>query len=184
MGESYSYDQITDMAIQAESLKSFIDPDHNMLLNPADMPLAIQCFCRETNQKVPQTKGEIVRCAIESLALKYRWVMENIQDILEYELPVIHMVGGGIKNELLCQLTANVCNRVVLAGPVEATAMGNILVQAMTSGDIGSLAELRSIVKTQTDIKSYEPKDTGLWENSYQQYVRLLNEIKERVNHE
>src|SRR5205823_14522807 len=107
--------------------------------------------------------GVVVRCALESLALRYRWVMERLEELIGGRLDVIHVVGGGSQNSLLCQLTADACNRTVHAGPVEATAIGNVLVQAIGLGVLGSLAEAREVVRRSFELRRYEPQDTGSW---------------------
>ncbi|PRR72020.1 Rhamnulokinase [Moorella stamsii] len=173
-GEELSYGELTALAREASPLTAVIDPDHPAFLNPEDMPAAIQTYCRETGQPVPQTKGEIVRCALESLALKYRWVLEKLEGILGKELPVIHMVGGGTRNELLCRFTASATGRPVVAGPVEATAAGNLLVQAMAMGEVGSLNEARKIVRRSFALKTYEAEKTDVWEEKYEAFIRLL----------
>lgn len=173
-GEALSYGELTTLAREASPLTAVIDPDHPAFLNPEDMPAAIQAYCRETGQPVPRTKGEIVRCALESLALKYRWVLEKLEGILGKELPVIHMVGGGTRNELLCRFTASATGRPVVAGPVEATAAGNLLVQAMAMGEVGSLNEVREIVRHSFALKTYEAEKTDVWEEKYEAFIRLL----------
>lgn len=172
-GNALGYSEIAEIARSAEPLAAFIRPNHPAFLNPEDMPATIQIYCRDTSQNVPQTKGEIVRCALESLALEYRSVLEKLEGILNKRLPVIHMVGGGINNELLCQFTANATGRQVLAGPVEATATGNLLVQAMALGEIKNVAELRSVVRSSFVLRSYEPENVERWEEAYRKYLKL-----------
>lgn len=173
-GEILDYTTLTQMAQEARPLVSLVDPDHPSFLNPEDMPAAIQKFCQETGQPVPQSKGEIIRCALESLALKYRWVLDRLEKVLGKRLQVIHIVGGGSKNELLCQFAANATGRPVLAGPVEATAMGNLLVQAMALKQLASLAELRQVVNDSCELKGYEPQDRPSWEEAYWKFEELL----------
>lgn len=171
-GEKLDYEQITFLAGQAGSLVTFIDPDHPSFLNPKNMPAAIQEFCRETGQPVPATKGEIIRCALESLALKTRWILEKLENLLGHKLSVIHMVGGGTRNELLCRFVAQATGREVFAGPVEATAMGNLLTQAMAMGQVESLSELKSIVRLSSNLKGYKPQSADRWEAAYQKMSR------------
>ncbi|NPV53288.1 MAG: rhamnulokinase [Firmicutes bacterium] len=175
-GEALTYDQITEMARRARPLASIIDPDCGRFLSPEDMPSEIQRCCEETGQPVPQTRGEIVRCALDSLALKYRWVVERLEDILGRKLPVIHIVGGGTKNTLLCQLAANATGRPVIAGPVEATAIGNSIMQAMALGYIRSIAEAREMVRRSFPLRAYEPvaAERGAWDDAYERFLKLL----------
>ncbi|MBE3581985.1 MAG: rhamnulokinase [Thermoanaerobacteraceae bacterium] len=175
MGENFSYGELAAMAREAKPLPTVVDPDHPAFLNPENMPEAIQAYCRETGQPVPETKGEIVRCALESLALKYRWVLERLEGILGKRLAVVHMVGGGTQNELLCRFTAGATGRPVVAGPVEATAVGNLLVQAMAMGEISNLDEGREIVRRSFALKTYEPEDQEEWDEKYAKFVGLVS---------
>jgi rhamnulokinase len=145
-GEQLSYDDLTQMAEQAAPLRSIVEPDYGEFLKPGDMPGRLRAFCRETDQPVPESKGAVVRCALESLALKYRWTLERIEEILGRRLEPIHIVGGGSQNRLLNQFTADAIGRQVIAGPIEATAAGNVITQAMVLGHIESLKEGRRIV--------------------------------------
>jgi rhamnulokinase len=115
-----------------------------------------------------------VRCALESLALRYRWVLERLEELTGRRRETIHVVGGGSQNALLCQLTADACNRPVLAGPVEATAIGNVLVQAMGLGLVRSLAEAREVVRLSFEVKTYEPRDPDRWEGPYGRFQTYL----------
>src|SRR5207237_10735310 len=119
-------------------------------------------------QPVPVEPGAVVRCALESLALRYRWVLERLEELSGQKLTVIHVVGGGSQNELLCQLTADACDRPVLAGPVEATAIGNVLVQAIGLGILGSLAEAREVVRRSFEPTSYTPQNQAAWQAPYE----------------
>lgn len=177
-GKSYSYADLTEMASQSATFGSIICPDDARFLAPLEMPAVIQGYCRETGQTTPETPGEIVRCALESLALEYRWVAEQIDRLTNKHHPVIHIIGGGSQNKLLNQLAANATGRTVVAGPVEATAIGNILVQAIATGAIESLAEGRQVVSDSFLVETYQAEDTAAWDEAYQRYLRL----KERVN--
>ena len=134
-GEYYSYEEITNLAENSEPFVSVIDPDDNLFSNPADMIEAINEYCIKTGQQVPQTKGEYARSILESLALKYRTVLQRIEKISKKSINKLHIVGGGSKNELLSQLAANATGKKIIAGPVEATALGNIIVQAIAKGN-------------------------------------------------
>ncbi|MBI3407786.1 MAG: rhamnulokinase [Planctomycetes bacterium] len=173
-GVSYTYDELMRLANAAPPFAALVDPDHESFLLPADMPQALTDFCRHTGQAVPEGPGAIVRCALESLALKYHWVLERLEELLGRRLETIHVVGGGSQNTLLCQLTADACNRPVVAGPVEATAIGNVLVQAIGLGLIGSLAQAREVVRCSFECTTYEPHRGGPWDAAYQRFLGLL----------
>lgn len=172
-GNQYSYAELTNMAADASVSGPLIVPGDNKFLAPDDMPTAIQAYCRDTGQAVPEGKGAIIRCVLESLALEYRWVAEQIDHLTGKQYPVIHMIGGGTHNKLLNQLAANATGRSVIAGPVEATAIGNILIQAIAMGEISSLAEGRVIVKDSFDVETYEPINTAAWDEAYARYLKL-----------
>jgi rhamnulokinase len=172
-GESYSYDDLTRLAAAARSFGPLVSLSDNRFLPPGGMSARIQGFCRETGQAVPETKGEIVRCVLESLALEYRWVAERLDEMGGRRLPTIHIFGGGSRNKLLNQFAADATARAVVAGPVEATAIGNVLVQAIALGHIGSLAEGRALVRRSFDVETYEPHDTAAWDAVYEQYIKL-----------
>ncbi|HZJ58093.1 MAG TPA: rhamnulokinase [Clostridia bacterium] len=171
-GEVYSYDEMAAMASAAAPFKAFIDPDHDSFYSPGEMPKKIQKFCRDTGQWVPETKGEILRCVFESLAMKYRWSLEKLEEITEKSLDVLHIVGGGSQNGLLNQLTANAISRPVICGPVEATAIGNLMVQAMALGEVANLREIRQVVKRSFPTEDYLPKDTRAWDSAYEEFSK------------
>lgn len=174
-GTSIEYGRLTRLAEQAEPFRSLVDPDDPRFLSPDDMPTAIQQWCRETDQPIPETEGQLVRCALESLALKYRTVLGWLEELTGTQTEVIHIVGGGTQNELLNQFTANACGRPVVTGPIEATALGNVLVQARTSGEIGSLSEIRDIVRASSVLKRYEPENQAAWRDAYQRFNDLVS---------
>src|SRR5438105_2218338 len=126
-GKKFDYAQLVRLAQSASALRSFVNPEHETFLNPTDMPIAIQSYCRATGQPIPRSEGAIIRCALESIALKYQTVLEQLENITGRRIEVIHIVGGGSRNHLLNQFTADACQRLVLAGPVEATVLGNLL---------------------------------------------------------
>ena len=134
----------------------------------------MQQWCRERGLPVPETDGQLIRCALESLALKYRSVLEGVESLTGEKCEVIHVVGGGSKNELLNQFTANACGKPVVAGPTEATALGNVLIQARSSGDIGTLSQIREVVRNSYDIKTYEPVMTEQWQTAYERFLKLV----------
>jgi rhamnulokinase len=174
-GKKLEYAQLVRLAKAAPALRSFVDPDDPRFLNPLEMPAAIQQFCRETGQSVPDSEGGLVRCALESLALKYQTELKRLEEVGGKRVEVIHIVGGGSRNALLNQFTADACQRLVLAGPVEATVLGNVLVQARASGEIGSLAELRAVVRNSCELRAFEPKSTnaGKWEQARRRFAAL-----------
>jgi rhamnulokinase len=173
-GQTYGYDELTRLAQAAPPFVSVVDPDDASFILPQNMPAALAEFCRRSGQPAPQEPGAVVLCALESLALRYRWVLERLEELTGTRLDTIHIVGGGCQNELLCQLTADACNRAVLAGPVEATAIGNVLVQAVGVGVLGSLADAREVVRSSFPVQSYAPRDPERWQEPYQRFLRLL----------
>jgi len=174
-GHDYAYTDLTSLAANAAPLRSIIEPDHDDFLKPGDMPARIQEFCRRSGQPVPQNHGEFVRCVLESLALKYRYVLDCLEALLDRRLDPIHIVGGGSQNELLNQFTADATGRTVIAGPVEATATGNIIVQAMAAGQLGSLADGRMVVRGSFDTQIYQPAETVDWDAAYARLQGLLS---------
>jgi rhamnulokinase len=138
------------------------------------MPQALADYCRHTGQPAPADVGATVRCALESLALRYRWVLGKLEELTGQRREVIHVVGGGSQNSLLCQLTADACDRPVLAGPVEATALGNVLVQALGLRLLGSLADAREVLRRSFAVQTYEPRNPGEWDEPYARFLRLL----------
>jgi len=172
-GYDHSYAELTQMAGRAKGLGALIDPDHAPFLTPGEMPQKIDRFCELTKQPKPSNRGDYVRTCLDSLALTYRRTLEGLEDVLGRKINTIHIVGGGTQNELLSQMTADACNRPVVAGPVEATAIGNILVQAMATGDVKSLGDARAIVRSSFDVKRYEPRETKRWDEGYARFRSL-----------
>jgi rhamnulokinase len=173
-GQPFEYEQLVHLATQATPFRSLVNPDDSSFLSPPDMATALRDYCRSHGQSVPETEGQLVRCALESLALKYRQVLEGIELLTGERVQVIHVVGGGSKNELLNQFTANACGRPVIAGPTEATALGNVLLQARASGDVGTLADLRTIVRQSSELRTYEPQTDQDWNAAYDRFLQLL----------
>ncbi len=169
-GRQYDYAQLAALAAKAKPLRYMVNLNDPRFLNPPDMPKAIQEFCRETKQPVPKTAGELARCAYESLAVKYREVLGSLEELTGEQIEVIHIVGGGSQNKLLNQFTADACQRSVLAGPVEATAMGNLLTQIRADGELGSLAEMRAVVSTSSSVERYEP---SAWNEAADRFAEL-----------
>jgi len=167
-GADLSYPELTAMAEKAEPFARKIDVDDESFLAPGDMPKRINEYLVRTGQKPVDEKGQMVRCILENLALKYRSIVKAIEDVTGDEIEVMHIVGGGIQNELLCQFTANAIGKKVITGPIEATASGNILMQAIATGFVKSLAEAREIVRNSFELKEYQPQDTSVWLEQYE----------------
>jgi rhamnulokinase len=174
-GETYSYDELTEMAARAEPFLAVIDPDHEEFFKPGDMPARIREFCRTTGQPVLESKGAILRCALEGIALKYRWVLERLEEMLGRRLSPLYIVGGGTQNQLLSQFTADAIDRQVITGPVEATAMGNILMQMVALGRLDSLHDGRQLVRDSCDLSTYDPGDRSGWDNAYMRLLQLMS---------
>jgi rhamnulokinase len=172
-GRRYEYTRLVQLAAAAKPLRSLVNLNDPRFLNPPDMPAAIRQFCRETRQPVPKTDGELARCCFESLALKYRETLNSLEELTGERIKVIHIVGGGSQNQLLNQFTADACQRPVVAGPVEATALGNLLTQVRASGEVGSLAEMREVVRRSSGVKRYEPASAPAWENAAARFSDL-----------
>ncbi|MBR6531338.1 MAG: rhamnulokinase [Clostridia bacterium] len=172
-GEDYSYADLEREALAAEPFKCFIDPDAPEFVPHGNIPKRVQEFCEKTGQYVPQTVGEIMRCIYESLAMKYKLTFEKLCECTERDYPVIHVIGGGTKDTLLCQLTANSCNRTVKAGPIEATVMGNVAVQLMSADAVASISEARRIVADSSELKTYNPTDVDKWEEAYKDFIKI-----------
>lgn len=173
-GDFLTYDEMVDLALQSKPFRSFIDPDHEMFLNPEHMPKQIQYYCQLTNQPIPRSKNQILRCILESLALKYRFVLERIEKLTNKKFPGLYIVGGGVKNNLLCQFTSNALARPVWAGMEEATAIGNLMVQYISLGEIKDLQEGRMIIQNSFPLKTYEPLDSQLWNDAYEIFKKVI----------
>ncbi|HZK81829.1 MAG TPA: rhamnulokinase family protein [Humisphaera sp.] len=172
-GHDHNYTELTRLAGHATPLTRLLNLDGKPFLTPGEMPVKIEQFCRQTHQPLPSGPGEYVRACLDSLALTYRRTLEGLEDVLGRKISVIHIVGGGCQNELLNQITADACNRTVVAGPIEATAIGNILVQAMATGDVKSLSDARAIVRQSFDVKRYEPREATKWDEAYARFRGL-----------
>jgi len=170
-GEDLAYGNLTKMASGAKPFYGYVDCDCSDFLAPGDMPTRINAYLSRTGQKPTQDKGQMVRLILESLALRYRAVLNAIEDTTGNTVDVLHIVGGGIQNELLCQFTANAIGRKVITGPIEATASGNILMQAKAAGQVKSIDQAREVIRNSFELKEYQPQDTGLWEKQYKKCV-------------
>ena len=173
-GNDLSFGELAALAAEAKPFQCFVDPDYPEFGKPGNMPRKIQDYCKKTGQYVPQTIGEISRCIYESLALKYRHAFLNLAKITGKDFKGIHIVGGGTNAAILCQMTASSCNIDVSAGPVEATALGNVAVQLIASGDIKDIKEARQIIKDSSDIKVYSPENSAEWDEAYAKFLNIL----------
>ncbi len=178
-GHEYSYDDLTQLAGHSRSFAAYLDPDDLLFLNPDSMPAAIAEFCRRTGQRVPETHGEFVRSVLESLALRYREVLDTIRQISGRMIRTLHIVGGGSRNRLLNQFTADALGIPVVAGPSEATALGNVLVQAIACGDLASHAEGRALLRATVALETFEPRDTARWDEAFAQRRAVLARTRE-----
>lgn len=172
-----TFTELVNEATNVTPFRSFIDPDDLRFLNPSDMEKEIQYFCQETEQPVPRDRGEVVRCILESLALRYRKVLEQVERLTGHSFAGLHMIGGGIQNELLCQLTANAIARPVWAGPVEASAIGNMMVQFHAIKELNHVKEAASIIKRSFSVITYEPLADVDWSSAYIQYDQISSSI-------
>ena len=174
-GRDYSYDEMTRLAAETDAFIAVINPDDDGFFHPGDMPEKIRAYCKKTGQRIPQREGEVLRVALESLALKYRWVLERLEELSGKGFSPIHVIGGGTKNRLLNQFTADATGRMVVTGPVEATAIGNVLMQAIGLGDVPSLEKARAIVRNSFDVKEYNPAPDNRWEDAYTKLLDFLD---------
>lgn len=172
-GREYSWERMTQLASEAPPLISLINPDAPDFTAPKDMPEAIRSFCSRTGQPVPDSDAAVVRCALQSLALRYRQVLGWLEELTGASISTIHIVGGGTQNERLSQMAANACNRQVIAGPVEATAIGNAIMQAISLGAVGSIADARQIIADSFAVKTYEPQTPEPWDEAFARFERL-----------
>jgi rhamnulokinase len=162
-GKEWTWDQLTALAAEAEPLVTIVDPDDPSLVAPADMPEAIRALARSSGQPVPQTTAAVVRTALESVAAKIRVTLAELDGLLGRRVGRIHVVGGGVKNAMLCQMIADAADRPVVAGPVEATAIGNLLVQLLARGDAVDLRTVRAVVRDSFELRHFAPRDPGRW---------------------
>jgi rhamnulokinase len=163
-GQALTWSELVALAEAAAPLRSLVDPDAPEFLNPSNMPKAIRAYCQRTGQAEPESVGALVRSCLESLVLKYRWVVEALEELTGRKIDTVRIVGGGSQNTLLCRLTADACKRRVVAGPVEATALGNIVVQAIATGTLPDLAAGRKAVAASADLAAYEPHNADAWD--------------------
>jgi sugar (pentulose or hexulose) kinase len=175
-GKPTTFEELARLAADSRGMSCFVDPDDPTFYPPGPMVHRVQAFCERTRQRVPRERGEIVRCVLESLALKYRWVVEHLEQVVGYRVQALNIVGGGVKNTLLNQLTANALNRPVWGGPPEATAMGNLLVQLHALGELQGLQQMRALVRASHPPILYEPSDGERWDDAYSRFEGLARE--------
>ncbi len=171
-GEEVGFDVLEKEALASEPFKCFINVDDPAFEPAGNLPRRVKEYCEKTGQYVPQTRGEVMRCIYQSLAMKYKYTFNALNNMGEKKYHSINILGGGIKDKLLCQMTSDACNVPVLAGPTEATVMGNIGVAFNALGEIKDFAELRKVVSNSTEIKTYTPNDNQLWEKAYADYLK------------
>jgi rhamnulokinase len=172
-GNDYGWDELLALGEQAEPFQSLIDPDATEFLNPTDMPTAIRDFCQRTGQPEPSTVGAVVRCCLESLALNYRKALEDLETLTGKHLKTIRIVGGGSQNRLLSQYAADACQRLVVTGPVEATALGNVLLQAIATGHLPDIAAGRKAIAASFEQQHFEPGSKNAWDQAYGHFKNL-----------
>jgi rhamnulokinase len=173
-GENLSWEDLNRLSAAAEPLKTFVNPDAHDFLAPRDMPETIRNFCRRSGQTVPDDRGAILRCALESIAMKFRQVLGWCEELSGGRIETIHIVGGGIQNRQLCQMAADACNRRVLAGPIEATATGNLLMQAVAAADLATIAQARDLIRRSFLLAEYSPQDPATWDEAYPRFLKIL----------
>jgi len=172
-GKDISYEQLVQLASEAPAFRSLVDPNDDRFLNPPSMPAAIKDFCRDTSQPIPETEGQFARCVFESLALTYASTLEGLEGLTGTKIEAVHVVGGGSRNKVLNQFTANACGRPVIAGPVEATGFGNLLVQARSHGEIKTLADIRAAVRASSEVTQCDPENAAAWQDARGRFAKL-----------
>jgi sugar (pentulose or hexulose) kinase len=173
-GRNYSYAEMEQEAEQAVPFAFFIDVDEDIFFSPGNMPDKIRGVCRKRCGRAPEGIGPLVRCVYESLAMKYRRTLDLLERITRRRFPIINIVGGGVRDSLMCRFTANACNRPVAAGPQEATALGNLLVQLIAAGELSSVEQGRAMIAASFPLLQYEPQNTDLWEAQYQRFTEIV----------
>ena len=173
-GRTWSWNEIVEEAQKAEPFRTIIDPDYSEFFGGGDMIRKLQDYCRQTNQPIPETVGQAARCIYESLALKYRWALERLEEIKGQRIDTLNIVGGGIQNKLLNQMVADSLDRQVITGPIEGAAIGNLLMQAKALGLLSTMDEVRQVVRNSENVNTYTPNHTQAWEDAYQKMLTLL----------
>ncbi|OHB85162.1 MAG: carbohydrate kinase [Planctomycetes bacterium RBG_16_64_12] len=173
-GRNWDWEDLKRLSAAAKPLVTFINPDAHDFLAPTDMPEAIRQFARNTGQPVPDDEGAVLRSALESIAMKFRHVLGMCEELCGGRIETIHIVGGGIQNRQLCQAAADACARRALAGPIEATATGNLMMQAVAAGDVGSIAQAREVIRNSFSVEEYEPRNTAAWDEAYGRFLGIV----------
>jgi sugar (pentulose or hexulose) kinase len=182
-GKVYSYDDLVLLAATVNPFQSLIDPDDHTFFPPGDMPSRVRAYCASHGQPVPQSDAEILAAIYAGLAFKYRFTLEQLIRVSGHPVDRVHVIGGGAKNRLLCQMTANAVGRQVYAGPVEATALGNAIVQFMALGELGGLSEARTLLSKSMITDVYDPQDTKTWDDHYTRFLSLIEPaVKENMS--
>ena len=177
-GREFSYTELTERASKAPKLKSFVDPDYSDFLRPGKTAEKVKEYCQITGQTVPQSEGEIIRAVLEGLALRYRYVIEKLEEVSGRKMSIIHIIGGGAKNQLLSQFTADALGKRVISGPVEATSIGNLIIQAIANKDIESWNEGLAIIRNSFEILTFEPGDKNPWDKAFENFKSHHAKIK------
>jgi rhamnulokinase len=172
-GRSYSYEELTKMMKEVSTQGQIIDPEDPEFVAPSDMLDTIQQYCNQSDQAAPKGPGEVSRVIIESLALCYRRNLEQLSRFLSRRFEVLHIIGGGARNELLCQFTSNAMGIPVVAGPAEATAAGNLLSQATAFGDLRDANEIRQVLRNSEELTEYVPQDFDYWQKRYEKFTEI-----------
>ena len=174
IGLEYTYNDLEQLARKEQPFTCFIDPDDGALATEGDLPQRIRDFCKKTNQPIPESTGAVIRCIYESLAMKYRFAIEQISENTGKAFDVLHLLGGGTKDGFLCQMTADSLGFDVVAGPTEATAIGNIMLQLIALGEIESIEKAREIIKKSENVKTYKPLNHDGWQRGYEKYCEII----------
>jgi rhamnulokinase len=172
-GSDLDWNVLIQNAAAAPPLVSLINPDDPRFQAPRDMPQAIRDFLSETGQPLPASEGAMIRSILESLALRYRMVLGWLEQLTGGRIETVHIVGGGTQNQLLCQMAADATNRRVVAGPVEATAIGNIMLQAVAAGHVPSIAAARQIIRASFDVAEYLPREPQRWDDAFERFTKV-----------
>ena len=175
-GKNYSWNDIVELALQEKSLVSIIDPDYGEFFNPGNMPQRIRDYCKKTGQPVPENDGQIARCVYESLALKYRWALERLEEIKGMPIDTLTIGGGGIQNKFLNRCVADATERRVITGPIEGAAIGNCLMQAVALGELSGIEEVREVVRRSETPEIYEPHPSDEWSEAYEKLLKLIDD--------
>lgn len=173
-GSDYSYADLEKLALAAEPFKCFIDPDAPEFVPHGNIPERVREYCLKTNQPVPESVGEVMRCIYESLAMKYRLTLDELEECTGKSYPAIHVIGGGTKDTLLCRMTASSCGRTVVAGPIEATVLGNIAVQLLSCGAVESVSQARKIIRASEKTVEYSPENPAAWSEAYERFKAVV----------